>query len=150
MVSRSRIDEFLAGKRLAVVGVRRSGQGFGATVLPELERKGYQLHVVHPEADTLGKRPCVRSLAELAGKVDGVLLVTKPEVTERLLREAAAAGIGRVWMQRGAENAAALRTAEELGLSVVHGECILMFAEPAGFPHRVHRFFRSVSGNLPQ
>jgi predicted CoA-binding protein len=149
MVTRAVIDGFLAGRRLAVAGVRRSGQGFGATVVPELERQGYEIHLVHPEAETIRGRTCVRSLAELAGKVDGVLLVTKPEVTEMLVREAAAAGIGRVWMQRGAESAAAVRAAEELGLQVVHGECILMFAEPAGFPHRVHRFFRRLGGTLP-
>lgn len=150
MSTRTRIDEFLAGRRLAVVGVRHGGQGFGAMVVPALEKKGFEVHVVHPSADAIGGKPCVRSLAELAGKVDGALLVTKPEVTERLVREAAAAGIRRVWMQQGAESPEAIRLAEELGLEAVSGQCILMFAEPAGFPHRMHRFFRRVSGSLPQ
>jgi predicted CoA-binding protein len=149
MVPRALIDELLQCRRLAVVGVRRNGQGFGATVVPALAKKGFEVHVVHPEAATIGGRPCVRTLAELAGKVDGVLLVTKPDVTAQLVRDAAAAGIRRVWMQQGAESPEAIRLAEELGLASVHGECILMFAEPAGFPHRVHRFFRRVSGHLP-
>ena len=150
MIPRARIDAFLACRRLAVAGVRRNSQGFGATVVPELERKGFEVRVVHPEAGTIGGRPCARTLAELAGQVDGLLLVTKPEVTLQLVREAAAAGIRRVWMQRGAESEAAVRAAEELGLEPVHGECILMFAEPAGFPHRVHRFFRRIGGSLPR
>lgn len=150
MVSRERIDAFLACRRLAVVGVRRNGLGFGATAVPELEKKGYELHLVHPVVQSIAGRRCVRSLAELDGKVDGVLLVTKPEVTETLVREAAALGLRHVWMQRGAESPAAIQAAEALGLLPVHGECILMFAEPAGFPHRVHRFFRRVGGSLPR
>ena len=150
MVPRDRIDAFLACRRLAVAGVRRNGLGFGATVVPELEKKGYEVRLVHPVVQSIGGRPCARSLAELEGKVDGVLLVTKPDATLELVREAAALGLRNVWMQRGAESPAAIQAAEALGLFPVHGECILMFAEPAGFPHRVHRFFRRVSGSLPQ
>ena len=35
-------------------------------------------------------------------------------------------------------------------MSVIAGECILMFAEPAGFGHRAHRWVKGVFGQLPE
>jgi predicted CoA-binding protein len=44
-----------------------------------------------------------------------------------------------VWLQQGAESPDVIAASRELGLDVVAGECILMFAKPAGF-HRAHRW----------
>ncbi len=150
MVSRRTIDDFLAQKTLAVVGVSRDGKkGFGNAVLKELGAKGYTLLPVHREAQTIQGRPCARSLAEVAPRVGGVVLVTPPDSTSALVREAAAAGITRVWMQQGAESEDAVRFCDEHGIAAVHHECILMFTEPAGFPHRLHRGIWWLLGKLP-
>ena len=54
-------------------------------------------------------------------------IVTPPPVTEKLVEAAAIAGITRLWMQPGAESAAAVRRAGELGLSVISGgPCLLV------------------------
>ena len=76
-------------------------------------------------------------------------MIVPPSQAEHVLQDAAAAGIKRVWLQPGAESPAAIRLAELLGLSVVAGECILMFAEPAGFGHRAHRWVNGLLGRLP-
>ncbi len=150
MVSRKAIDDFLAQKTLAVVGVSRDGKkGFGNAVLKELGAKGYELLPVHPQADAVQGRKCARSLAEVAPRVGGVVLVTPPAATSTLVREAAAAGIRRVWIQQGAESDEAIRFCEEQGLTAVHHECILMFTEPTGFPHRLHRGIWWLLGKLP-
>lgn len=148
---RSAIDDFLAQTSLALVGVSRDGQrGFGNAVRRELSEKGYQLFVVHPEADHIGDHPCARSLADVAGKVGGVVLVTPPEQTLKLVEEAAALGLRRVWMQQGAESAEAIAACEARGISPVYGECILMFAEPTSWLHRAHRWARGALGHLPE
>jgi uncharacterized protein len=144
MVPRALIDDFLAQKSLALVGVSQSGQGFGNIVRKELSSKGYQLYLVHPRAEEIDGLPCATSLAEIAERVDGVILVTPPAHTDKLVQEAVAHGIRRVWMQQGAESDAAIRFCEEAGIAAIHHECILMFAEPAGFFHRAHRFLRSL------
>ncbi|MBK8938895.1 MAG: CoA-binding protein [Polyangiaceae bacterium] len=150
-VPRAVIDDFLAQTSLALVGVSRDGKrGFGNAVRKELSGKGYTLHVVHPEADRIGDQPCAHTLAEVAGEVGGVVLVTPPEQTLKLVEEAAALGIPRVWMQQGAESSEAIRACEERGLAVVHGECILMFAEPTAWLHRAHRWARGALGALPE
>jgi predicted CoA-binding protein len=149
MVPRALIDDFLAQRTLALAGVSRGGEGFGNAVRTELGRKGFVVHVVHPQANTIGGEPCYESLAALPEPVGGLVLVTPPAETSKLVREAFVAGIPRIWMQQGAECEEAIRFCEERGIPVVHHECILMFAEPAAWFHRAHRWVRGVSAQLP-
>jgi predicted CoA-binding protein len=150
MTSKAAVLDFLSQRSLAVVGVSRSGRKFGNIAYRELKSKGYRLVPVHPEAETLEGDRCAASLAALAVPVGGVLVIVPPGQAERVVSEAAAAGIRRVWFQQGAESKAAIRLAESRGMSVVTGECILMFAEPTGFGHRAHRWIQGVLGRLPR
>jgi len=149
MVKRATIDDFLAQKTLALVGVSRDGKGFGNAVRKELAAKGYTLLLVHPEADAIEGTRCARSVRDVADRVGGVILVTPPAATAKLVREVAEAGIGRVWIQQGAESDEAIRYCEQHGVKVVHHQCVLMFSEPAAFPHRLHRGLLRLFGRLP-
>ncbi|MFO1078163.1 MAG: CoA-binding protein [Planctomycetota bacterium] len=148
-ISRRAVDEFLAQKTLALAGASRRGRKFGNAVLKELTKQGYEVLVVHPEAAEIDGAPCYRSLAALPKPVGGLVAVVPPSATAQLVAEAAEAGIPRIWMQQGAESPDAIRSCAEHGIDAVHGECILMFAEPAGFVHRAHRWIRKVCGKLP-
>jgi predicted CoA-binding protein len=150
MISRAAIDEFLAQRRIAVVGVSRGGKKFGNTVLRDLAAKGYEVHAVNPNAETIDGQKCHPSLASLAGEVDAAVLVVPPSETEKVVLEAAEAGIRHLWLQPGAESSAAIRAAEERELDVIHHECILMYAEPAAWIHRTHRWLRGTFGRLPR
>ncbi len=149
MVSRVVIDDFLAQRTLALAGISRNGKGFGHVIRKELVAKGYRLLLVHPQADSIAGQPCAKTLKEVAAEVGGVVLVTSPDATSKLVRDAAEAGIRRIWMQQGAESDEAIRFCEEQGLAAVHHECLLMFAEPAGVAHRLHRWFRHLFGRMP-
>ena len=150
MTSRAVVDDFVSQRKLAVVGVSRRKMKFGNLAFKELRRKGYKLFPVHPQAETLEGERCYPNLAALPEPVGGVLVVVPPAQAEQVVRDAAAAGIRRVWLQQGAESAAAIRFCEENGISAVHGECILMFAEPAAFYHRAHRWVWKLLGKLPR
>ena len=150
MSTRAAIDDFLAQRSLAVVGVSRSGKKFGNTAYRELKAKGYSLVPVHPEAPSLEGDRCAPSLRLLPAPVTGVLVVVPPQQAEAVVQEAADVGIRHIWLQPGAESPAAIRLAESRGCSVVAGECILMFAEPAGPGQRAHRWIRRWFGGLPR
>jgi hypothetical protein len=150
MSTKAAINEFLGSKTLAVVGVSSKRRGFGYTVYNDLKGKGYVVYPVNPNTNTMDGDQCYSSVHEIPEKVDGVVLVIPPVRTERVVHDIVAAGIKRVWMQQGAESDTAIRLCEEHGISVVHGECIMMFATPAAFPHRVHRWVRGVVGKLPE
>jgi len=151
MTSKAAVQDFVTQRKLAIVGVsRRKKLKFGNLAFKELKSKGYKLFPVHPEAETIEGERCYPSLSALPEPVEGVLVVVPPARTEQVVRDAAAAGIKRVWMQQGAESSAAIKFCEEHGINVVHGECILMFAEPAGWYHRAHRWVWKLLGKLPK
>jgi len=150
MTTKAAVNEFIAQKKIAVVGVSRGGKGFGNIALKELKAKDHTVYAVHPQADSIEGEKCYPSFSALPEKVDGVLIVVPPAQTEKVVRDAYAAGIRRVWMQQGAESDEAIAFCDEHRLSVVYGECVLMFSEPAQFFHRAHRFVKGVAGQLPK
>lgn len=150
MASREAIDRFLAGRRVGLVGASRAGRKFGNTVLRELRGKGYEVIPVHPVAPAIDGIECRPSVAALPDGVEGLILVVPPAQSEALVGEAASRGIRRIWMQPGAESAAAIESCRQAGIEAIHGECILMFAEPAGWIHRLHRGLNRLTGRLPR
>lgn len=148
MVSGAAVETFLAQPALALVGVSRSGKKFGNLACRELQAKGYRVYPIHPTATTIDGVRCYTRFADLPEHVDAVLIVVPPAEAVNVVREAAAAGIHRVWLQQGAGSPEALRVCQELGVEVVAGECILMFATPTGF-HKAHQWFNRLLGKFP-
>jgi predicted CoA-binding protein len=142
------IIDFVGGKRIAVVGVSRSGKKFGNLAYTELAGRGYEVFAVHPEAQEIAGAPCYPNLAALSGKVDGVLIILPAQKAIPVLREAAAAGVRNVWLQQGAESAEVMAAARDLGLNMVTGKCILMYAQPVRGFHALHRGFVRLFGKL--
>jgi hypothetical protein len=139
MTSAASIEAFLDNPSLAVVGVSRSGKGFGASACRALRAKGYRVYPVNWSAPTVDGVRCFARLSELPERVNAVLVVVPPQQAVDVVREAAAAGIRHVWLQQGAQSPEVVKVCAELGLNVIAGECILMFAQPRGI-HRVHRW----------
>ena len=150
MTTRSAVDDFLSQKKIALAGVSRKGNKFGNAILKDLSGKGYEIFPVHPEAQEINETRCFASLNDLPNEVDGLITVVPPSETEKLVTEASEAGIKKIWMQQGSESPEVVSFCEEKGLSVIHGECILMFAEPAAWYHRFHRWIWKLLGKLPK
>ena len=132
MITRTAINDFISQKTFALVGVSRSGNKYGNIVFRNLKAKGYKLYPVHPEAGTLEGVTAYKDFASLPEKVDGVILVVPPEQTEKVVQDAAAAGVKRVWMQPGAESRAAIQFCRENGIIEVHDECIMVHSVGTG------------------
>jgi predicted CoA-binding protein len=142
------IDDFVRCRNLAIVGVSRSGKGFGNAALKELRARGYTASIVHPEATEIGGERCFPDLASLKGEVEGVLISVPPPRAVGVIKDAYASGIRKVWLQRGAESAEALAAAKELGVEAVSGKCILMYAPPVRSIHNFHRAVTKLVGQL--
>lgn len=149
MTTREQVADFVSQRTLALVGMSRGGRKFGNAVYRELTAKGYTVLPVHPSAASIDGARCWPDLASVPGPVGGVIVVVPPAETERVVQNALDAGITRVWMQQGAASPAAVRACEARGVHPVHGECILMFAEPLGWFHGAHRGLWRWLGKLP-
>ena len=150
MTTKAVVDDFIAQKKLAVVGVSRDPKKFGNAAYRELKAKGYRVFPINRNVDSIEGDRCYANLNALPEKVEGVLIVVPPRETEQVVHEVDAAGIKRVWMQQGSESDAAVRFCQEHGISEVHGECIMMFAQPVQSFHRWHRGAWRLFGKLPK
>jgi predicted CoA-binding protein len=148
MAQTTPIHEFTSLKTIAVVGVSRSGKKFGNTILAALKAKGYQAIPVNPSAESVGGERCYPDLQSIPVAVGGVVTVVPPAATARVVRDAIAAGIRRVWMQQGSASDEAVRLCEESGVSCIRNECILMYAAPVGGIHGFHRWLWRLCGRL--
>lgn len=153
MTARKTIEDFLGSRRLAVVGVSRNPRDFTRTLFRELQKRGYELIPVHPQAAEIEAVPTVAHIQDVSPPVEAALLLTTPSVTPEVIRECQQAGVHRVWIYRAGTAAAASSTTEfcaEHGMDVVSGECPFMFLPDTGFPHNFHGFCRKLVGRYPQ
>jgi uncharacterized protein len=148
-----RANDFLAQRRIALVGVSRDPRDLSRTLFRELRQRGYDVVPVHPELASVDGVPCVRRLQDASPVVDGALVMTPPTVTERVVRDCVEAGVARVWMHRGAGrgavSAAAVAYCRERGMAVVDGACPFMFLPGSNFAHRAHGFLLRCFGHHP-
>jgi len=122
MTTRSAIEQFLAQETLALAGASRRGGKFGNLARRELARKGWEVLLVHPEAEQIDGCRCFRTVGDLPATVGGLVVSVPPAQAEELVRQAAAAGLRRVWLQRGSESPATLAAARAAGLDVIDGQ----------------------------
>jgi hypothetical protein len=152
--SRRTIDDFLAQKRIAFVGVSRDPKHFSRVLFAEFARRGYDLVPVNPNAAEIDGLPCAVGVASITPPPAGVLMLTTPEVTEALVAECAKAGVKRVWMYRaagkGAVSPAAVDFCRRNHIDVVAGECPFMFLPDTQWFHRLHGAFRKIAGTYPK
>ena len=146
-------QDFLAQKRIAVVGVTRDEKGWGRTLYDEFKKRGYETFAVNPARNIPGI-DCYANLRDLPTKPDGVLLVVPPHVTEQVVKEVAELDIKRVWMHKGAGAGAVSPTAvefcKEKNIAVVHGVCPFMYLQPQAFGHKLHHTIAKWFGGLPK
>lgn len=143
--------EFLAQERIAVAGVSRTEQDTANLIFRKLRETGHQVFPVNPNARTVEGVNCYPDLKSIPGGVDGVVIVTRPDITEQVVRDAAQAGVKRVWMHDntfmgGSVSGEAVAFCEEKGITVIAGACPMMYLD---FGHKCMRWMLGMMGRLP-
>lgn len=153
MIDARTAQEFLSHERVAVIGASDEKSNFGATIYRELRDHGYAVTAVNPSASSVAGDPCYPDLASLPTPVDGAIVMVGKDRAVGVVQDCIAQGVPRVWLFRGiggggAVSDDAVRLCEEHGVPVVAGACPLMFLEPVGWFHKVHRGVRHLNGSL--
>jgi uncharacterized protein len=148
------IEDFLAQKRIAMVGISRDPANLSVKLFEELCRRGYDVVPVNPNTTEVQGRRCFARVQDIQPPVEGALVMTSPEVTETAVNDCAEAGIPRVWMYRatgkGSVSEKAVAFCVERGIRVVPGQCPFMFLRNAAGVHRFHGFVRKIMGRYPR
>ena len=127
MTEEERFEDFLAGEVYAVVGASTKRHKYGNKVLRCYLQNGRTAWPVHPYEPEIEGQATVTSLANLPTPVHGISIITPPQISLKIIEEAALLGIHRIWLQPGAEDEQVLRRAEELGLDLIaSGPCLLV------------------------
>jgi uncharacterized protein len=152
----TKIDDFLAQRRIAVAGVSRQdgGHPVAGLIARRLKATGHEVFPVNPNLTTFEDGPCFPDLKSIPGGVDGVVIVTRPELTERIVQDALDAGVPRVWMHASSPKGssvspAAVEACERRGISVIAGACPMMYGPDVDFGHKCMRLMMRFSGGLP-
>ncbi len=142
------IEQFVSFRRIAIVGMSRSGKKFGNYAAKELNAKGYEIYPIHPEVQEIDGFTCYPDLKSVSGKVEGVWISIPPQKVNAVLEEAAGTGLKNIWLQQGAWSAEVQQTIDRLKLQVVSKKCIMMYAPPVQSFHKFHRTIKGIFGRL--
>src|SRR5262249_24573655 len=148
------VRDFLAQKRIAMVGVSRDNRTYSAKLFDELCCREYDMVPVNPRTDKVQGRECYARVQDIQPPVQAALLMTSATLTEDIVRDCAEAHIRHIWMYRasgtGAVNQRAVELCDDWGIQVVAGECPLMFLPGTDAIHRMHGFVRKITGRYPK
>lgn len=147
----TKAEEFLAQERIAVAGVSRSQKDAANTIYVKLRDTGHQMFPINPNADVVEGDTCYASVKDIPGGVDGVVIVTRPDLTEQVVRDCVEAGVPRVWMHNNtfmgsSVSEKAVATCRENNIVVIDGGCPMMFLD---FGHKCMRWMLGVMNRLP-
>ncbi len=151
------VQNFLAQKKIAVVGVsdkRETGCNLAYTKFKE---NGYQVFAVNPRISTFNGDACYPDLKSLPEKPDAVFLLTNPKVTDQIIQQCVDLGIKHVWMHcmmgtkpglasgMTSVSQSAVEMCEANGIEVIPGSCPNQFIKP-DFGHSMMRGLWSMLG----
>ncbi len=150
------VNDFLGQKRIAVAGVSRDNSGHPAAnlIYRRLKKTGHDVFAINPNMQTFDGDRCYPSVRSIPGGVDGVVIVTRPETTERIVHECGDAAVRRVWMHRGLGKGSsvsdtAVEYCRQHDIAVIAGACPMMYGPGVDFGHTCMRWFLRLSGRLP-
>lgn len=154
------VNDFLAQKRIAVVGVSDKRDTGCNLNYQKFKENGYQVYAVNPRIAQFKGDPCYPDLKSIPEKPDAVFILANPKVTDQIVRQCVDLGIRHVWMHCMMGTKAGLaagmtsvsQEAVELckanGIAVIPGACPNQFLKP-DFGHAMMRGLWNLLGFMP-
>lgn len=136
------VNDFLAQKKIAVVGVSDRRETGCNEAYRRFKDAGYQVYAVNPRISTFKGGPSYPDLKAIPEKPDAVFILASPKTTEQIVQQCVELGIKHVWMhclmgtkpglQEGASSVsqAAVETCKANGIAVIPGSCPNQFLKP--------------------
>ena len=152
----SLVQDFLAQKKIAVVGVSDKRETGCNGAYHRFKQAGYTVYPVNPRLTTFEGDPCYPDLTSIPDKPDAVFILTNPRIAEQIVQQCVDLGIRRVWMHclmgtkpglaasMTSVSPDAVRMCQENGITVIPGTCPNQYLNP-DFGHRMMRvMFRTL------
>lgn len=146
----SLVQDFLAQKKIAVVGVSDKRDTGCNLNYRKFKENGYQVYAVNPRITSFDGDPCYPDLKSLPEKPDAVFILASPRVTEQIVQQCVDLGVKRVWMHcmmgtkpglaqgMTSVSQSAVDVCKANGITVIPGSCPNQFLKP-DFGHGMMR-----------
>jgi len=144
------VKDFLAQKKIAVVGVSDKRETGCNLAYRKFKQAGYAVSAVNPRLTTFEGDPCYPDLKSIPEKPDAVFILSNPKVTEQIVQQCIDLGVPRVWMHcvlgtrpglaagMTSVSQEAVRMCRENNIAVIPGACPNQFLNP-DFGHALMR-----------
>ncbi len=121
----SLINEMLEHESWAVVGASANKSKYGNTVFHKLMKKGLTVYLVNPKYEEIEGHKVYPDLESVDGEIDCISMVVNQSISEETVKSAIKLGIKYIWFQPNTYNSGIIDLAENAGIKVVYGTCIL-------------------------
>ncbi|RPI94643.1 MAG: CoA-binding protein [Chloroflexi bacterium] len=144
------VQDFLAQKKVAVVGVSDKRETGCNDSYRKFKANGYQVYAVNPRISTYDGQTCYADLKSIPEKVDAVFILASPKVTEQIVQQCVDLGVKHVWMHcmmgtkpglaagMTSVSQSAVEMCKANGIEVIPGACPNQFLQ-ADFGHAMMR-----------
>jgi len=151
---RQAAEEFLAQPRIAVAGVSRDSKQPANLIYRRLRDTHHDVYAVNPSAEEVEGDRAYATVGEIAGGVDGVVVVTTPKAAEDVMVDCVSAGVPRVWLHcgigPGSISEQAIAYGREQGVSVIAGGCPNMFGATSDPGHKCMLAMLRMTRKIPR
>lgn len=110
----------------AVVGASNNKEKYGYKVFKDLLDAGYKVLPINPTEKKILNKKVYSTLSETNKKIDVVIFVTQPNITEKILEEVKSLAIKKVWLQPGAQSDTAIEFCNKNMIECIHDACIMV------------------------
>ena len=144
------VQDFLAQKRIAVVGVSDKRDTGCNLVYTKFKENGYQVFAVNPRIASFNGDPCYPDLKSIPDKPEAVFILASPKVTDQIVQQCVELGVKHVWMHcmmgtkpglaagMTSVSQEAVEKCKVNGIAVIPGSCPNQFLK-ADFGHAMMR-----------
>jgi predicted CoA-binding protein len=148
------IQAIVNDKNIAIAGVSRDKKKWGYLLAQTLQKNGYTVFAINPNANSIDNVRCYQSASELPSEVTNVILALDPATNDSVFKSFVNCGIKRVWMQKEIKTKLGIteesrKICDQMGWELVYGYCPLMLMHPSGV-HKFHRWLKGLFGGLPR
>jgi len=121
------MEDFLNKKnKIAVIGVSNNHEKWGYKVYKTLKSSGFSVYAVNPKHTKIDLDRCYPDLRSISEKLDVVITIVPPKVTESIVKVCKELNIKKVWMQPGSESEDAIRYCKENGIDLMYNACFVV------------------------
>jgi hypothetical protein len=146
------VQDFLAQKKIAVVGVSDKRETGCNAAYQRFKDAGYKVFAVNPRIASFQGDACYADLKSIPEKVDAVFILTSPKVTDQIVQQCVDLGVKHVWMHcmmgvkpglaasMTSVSQSAVDVCKANDIAVIPGSCPNQYLNPDGG----HKFMRGM------